>query len=247
MPDKKNIDDILQSWNYDPQRLNVRLGEGFDGRDVLQMRVDLGLLQLETTGRPDGTRPEGADTYFDHLVGLTFREGEEFMMDPDQCHEVDREFVQFYHRRMCWLQLNKFDHAVRDADHTLGLMDFCRDHSEDEQWILSHEQYRPFVLFHRVQAAALAKLETDAGAEAAIEEVNQGLETMREMFEELGAEEHFDEDELVARLNELREELREKFEVGKTLRERLDDAVANEKYELAAQLRDEISKRQVKQ
>lgn len=240
----RNIDDILHDWKYDPQELNVRLARGSDGRELLQMRIDMGLLQLETAGRPDGMRPEGSETYLDHLISLTFHEGNEFVMDEDQCYEVDREFVQFYHRRICWLQLNNFDRAIRDADHTLGLMDFCQKHSPDEQWTLSHEQYRPFVMFHRTQAAALGKLEADGGAEAAIEEINRGLEKMEELFEEIGAEDHFDDDELVLRLIELRDELREKFDIGETLSEQLTKAIEQEQYELAARLRDEIAMRQ---
>ena len=92
------------------------------------------------------------------------------VLSEDQCAEADREFVQFYHRRICWLAIRQFERAVRDADHTLGLMDFCRDHSPDENWTLNHEQYRPFVKFHRTQAATLKALEED-DAELAIEEV----------------------------------------------------------------------------
>jgi cysteinyl-tRNA synthetase len=131
---------------------------------------------------------------------------------------------------------------VLDADHTLGLMDFCKKHSPDEQWTLSHEQYRPFVLFHRTQAAALAAL-SDKGAEAAVEEITKGLDQMRQVFTDYEAEEEFDEDELVQRLIELRESLRQHFRVGRTLQEQLADAVAAEKYELAAEIRDELNRR----
>lgn len=242
MARKENIDRILRDWPYDPEGISVRKKKGDDGRDVLQMRLDLGLLQLETVGRPDGTRPQGADSYYDWLVGRTVAEGDDYKMTEDECEEADREFVQFYHRRICWLALREFHSAVSDADHTLGLMDFCRQHSPDEQWTLSHEQYRPFVLFHRTQASALAAL-GDKGAEAAVEEINLGLERMRGVFVEYEAEEEFDEDELVQRLTELRESLRQHFRVGRTLQEQLADAVANEKYELAAEIRDELNRR----
>ena len=53
----EHIDPILRNWPYDPQTLSVRKVKGPDGRDVLQMRVDLGILQLEATGR---TRWESA-------------------------------------------------------------------------------------------------------------------------------------------------------------------------------------------
>ena len=238
----EHIDDILESWEYEPYTLSVRTATGADGREVLQMRIDMGILQLEMTGRPDGTKPHGSDTFFAHLQDEAARFGEDFVMDDDQCNEVDREFVQYYHRRICWLRLQDYPRAVADAEHTLGLMDFCKEHSPDEQWTMSHEQYRPFVMFHRVQATALGALE-ESGAEAAIHAINSGLEELRDIFEEYEAEEHFEDDELVARLLDLRETLRKEYEVGQTLHEQLADAVAAENYERAAQIRDELAKR----
>jgi len=243
MAKKENIDRILRDWPYDPDGISVRKKKGDDGREIVQMRLDLGLLQLETSGRPDGTRPHGMETFYDHLISRQVEVGEEYEMSEEECEEADREFVQYYHRRVCWLALRDFPEAVADADHTLGLMDFCRDHSPDEQWTLSHEQYRPFVMFHRTQAAALAAL-ADRGAEVAVEELNAGLESIRQVFVEYEAEDQFDEDELVSRLIELRESLRQHFRVGRTLQEQLAEAVASEKYELAAQIRDELNRRE---
>ena len=234
-----HIDDILHNWEFDPHGVNARMLQGNDGRDVIQMRVDMGVLQLETSGRPDGTRPKGAETYYDYLLSRSMRSGPEFVLDEDQCSEVDREFVQFYHRRICWLQLKEFALAVRDADHSLGLMDFYSKHSPDEQWTMTHEQYRPFVLFHRTQAAALAT----SDAEAAINQINSGLEKMQDLFTSLDAEYDFEDDEIVQRLVETREQLRERFAVDRTLREQLDDAVSSEQYELAAKLRDKLQQR----
>lgn len=256
MDRKQDIDNILKQWPFDPQSVNVRMLESAQRR-VLQMRVDMGILQLETEGRPDGNQFQGASTYFEFLRQKSEKDRTEFKLDEDSCLEIDREFVQFYHRRVCWLQLKEFKLAVRDADHTLGLMDFCKEHSLDEQWTISHEQYRPFVLYHRTQAAALAHLngeeddeientdENRDSAERAIEEVNIGMEQLRELFVEYDAEEQFDEDELVQRLTEFREGLREKYEVGLTLKERLQQAVNDEAYELAAELRDQLSKREL--
>jgi UvrB/uvrC motif len=242
MPDPIDIDNVLRDWPFDPLAPNVRSFE-IAGRRILQMRVDMGILQLEADNRPDGSRPHEFATYLDYLENQA-KEEPELTLSDHQCMEIDREFVQFYHRRICWLQLKEFLLAVRDADHTLALMDFCRDHSPSEPWTLSHEQYRPFVLYHRTQAAALDLLQRDNGAELAIEEVNRGLETLRNVFAEFEAEEQYEEDELVQRLIEFRESLRDRFEVGKTLQEQLADAVAAEQYELAARLRDRMNKRE---
>jgi hypothetical protein len=171
------------------------------------------------------------------------RDGESFVLDEEQCGEIDREFVQYYHRRICWLQLKRFDAAIRDADHTLALMDFCKAHSPSDEWSASHEQYRPFVVYHRTKASALRCFESSAGAERAIEEINAGLEQLRTIFIEFGAHEQYEQDELVQRLHEFRETIRQEYSVGRTLRERLSDAIAAEQYELAAEIRDQLARR----
>lgn len=242
MSKRQNIDRILREWEFDPGEISVRLIDAGDGRELLQMRVELGLLQLEAEGRPDGKHPEGAETYFDYLLGLAIHEGDDFQLSEEQCIEADRELVQFYHRRICWLVLREYRRAVRDADHSLTFMDLLQRISPSQEWTQSHEQYRPFILFHRTQAAALAELERST-PEAAVEEVNRGLDQLREFFDEQDAEEHFEEDDMVTRLVELRESLREQYHVGQTLAEQLAEAVAKEQYELAAQIRDQIAQR----
>jgi len=56
----------LQDWPFEPGQINVRLIQGDDGLSKVQMRVDLGILQMETEGRPDGSRPMGFDTLLDY-------------------------------------------------------------------------------------------------------------------------------------------------------------------------------------
>jgi len=118
-------------------------------------------------------------------------------------------------------------------------------HSPDRHWTMTHEQYRPFVLFHRIQAAALAELEEDS-AEDAIHEINIGLAQLEELFEEHEIDDLFEENELVAKLTELRESLRNHYHVGRTLHEQLEDAVAREEYERAARIRDELARRNMR-
>ena len=72
------------------------------------------------------------------------------------------------------------------------------------------------------------------------------LNNHESFFEKHEADDHFDNDELVVRLVDLRESLRNEYSVGQTLNEQLADAVEQEKYELAARLRDELSRRDMK-
>lgn len=243
MNDSHRFDELLRNWPYQAEKLDVRRVTCADGRQVLQMRIDLGVLQLELQGRPDGTRPDGFETFYDYLLDESRRFGDEMVLNDHQCLEVNREFAQFDQRRICWLRLQEYEHVVGDCDHSLRLMDLCRRHSPDEEWMLSHEQHRPFVLFHRTQAVTLILLDENR-PESAISEINHGLDQIRAVFEEFQAMDQFDEDEFVSRLREFREALATEYDIGRTLNQRLKDAVAAEEYELAAQLRDELAKRE---
>ena len=95
MPSPRDIDSLLRAWEYRPGEVTARLVKTRSGRQVLQMRIDMGVVQMETDLRPDGRRPNGAETYYDYLVGEAIREGDGFRLTKEQCAEADREFVQY--------------------------------------------------------------------------------------------------------------------------------------------------------
>ena len=241
---KQDIDFILEGWEFKPGMVQARLVQA-RGRQVIQMRVDLGVLQLETEGRPDGTQPHGQDSYCEYLqeqARMASRGKHTFVLSEEQCQEADREFVQFYHRRICWLALRNYVRAIQDADHTLGFMDFVKKHSPNDDYTQAHEQYRGFVLFQRTQAAAALQVE-QSKPERAVEEIRAGLEQMRTFFATYDMEEQLDEDGMVQHLRGIEKSLREQYDIGETLQEQLDRAIAEEDYERAAELRDKLKRR----
>ena len=54
-----DISHLLDQWEYQPGQVVVRRFKAKDGREKIQLRVDLGLLQMNAEGRPDGKRPFG--------------------------------------------------------------------------------------------------------------------------------------------------------------------------------------------
>ena len=241
----QDIDAVLHGWDHKPGLVQARLVQARDGRQVIQMRVDLGVLQLETTGRPDGARPHGHRTYHEYLqeqVRVASKGDSAFVLSEEQCLEADREFFQLYHRRICWLALRQYAKAIRDADHTLAFMDLVKSHSPSDDYTQAHEQYRGFVLYQRVCAAADQALEKDK-PDQAIDEIRAGLERMRAFFASFDAEEHMDQNGMVQHLREQEKALRGKFHIKATLHEQLEQAIASEDYEKAAQLRDTINQK----
>lgn len=242
-----DFDSLLQGWSHVPGEVSARRSSGADGRPVLQLRIDLGILQMEVEGRPDGVKPDGHETYLDALRVEEADAGDSFELDDDHCTEIDREFVQFYHRRVAWLALREFDRVVADADHTLALMDFSSAHAPNDDWIEEHEQYRPFVLFHRTQAAALAELQrTDP--EAAVLVIDEGFKQLREALADLAAMvgDDLEDDEAYdfsTKLEELRRSILVEYDLEAPLDEQLAKAIAHEQYELAAEIRDRMARR----
>lgn len=242
----QDIDCILENWEFKPGVAQARLVQARDGRQVIQLRIDLGVLQLETTARPDGARPHGHATYFDYVQEqsrLARKAQRTFTLSEEQCQDADREFLQFYHRRMCWLALRQYARAIRDADHTLGFMDFVKRHAPSDEYLDAHEQYRGFVLFQRTQAAAALKVENNAPEEA-INEIHLGLDQIRAFFAAYGREEEMEQDGMVRHLRHVEATLRQQYNIGATLTEQLQQAIAEEDYEKAARLRDSLKKRQ---
>lgn len=242
----QDIDEALRGWEVKAGTVQARQVEAADGRQVLQMRLDLGIVQMESENRPDGTRPHGFPTYFKYLqfqADEKGRQGRRFVLSEEQCMEADREFIQFYHRRICWMALENFRRAVADADHTLAFMDFIRDHSPNDDYTQAHEQYRGFVMFHRIESAAALRVQ-EKSPETAIDEITSGLEKLQAFFVEHNVEEQLDENPMIEQLRKMEQALRQKHGIEATLREQLAKAVANEQYEVAAKLRDALRRRE---
>ena len=90
----KDITPLLSGWDYEAGAINVRKVPGLDGREKLQMRLDLGLLQMELTGRPDGHRPHGRESFLDYFEELVADHKKEtgaadgFTLSTDQCQDL---------------------------------------------------------------------------------------------------------------------------------------------------------------
>lgn len=71
-----DITELLQGWPFEPGKINVRLIEGEGGEQKVQVRLDLGVLQIELDGRPDGLRPLDHDSlleYYEAKLDRTLR------------------------------------------------------------------------------------------------------------------------------------------------------------------------------
>ncbi|MHC5057533.1 MAG: UvrB/UvrC motif-containing protein, partial [Planctomycetota bacterium] len=158
MTELDDISGILGEWPFDASRIQARMTTGADGRPVIQLRVDLGVLQMERDGRPDGTRPGGFASTLRRCRALLEESAEGGELSQDDFPEIDRELLQYHHRRMALFSLGDYARAARDADHSLELLRLVQEHSEDEVYVAAHEKSLPFVLMERSRARVLLSL-----------------------------------------------------------------------------------------
>jgi len=243
----KDITPVLKGWDFESGTINVRKVSGLDGLAKLQMRVDLGLLQMELTGRPDGVRPHGCESlleYFDQqLREYRTRNGTDlgFHLTGDQCQSLRDEAAMYYQRYLGLFVLGEFNGVVRDTERNIRVIDLCGRFALDEQDRLVLEQYRPYIIMMNTRAQA-SMLNRDKQYLPALEAIAAGLERIREFFARFGQEEAFPQSNEVKVLKKFAKEIRRKLPVDpmRKLQSQLDRAVKNENYEQAARFRDQI-------
>lgn len=248
----RDIGEILEEWPYEQGTLNVRLIEGADGEPKIQIRLDLGLLQLNTIGRPDGQRPHGYRSVLEYFearadglepdpTGEISVDLDQFVLSEEDCRLLREEAAQYYHRYMAMLALEDFQGVVRDTTRNLRVIELCAKHAEAESDRQELEPYRAYILMIRARSRAGRSIKLNE-PKAALLSIDEGINDLQQHFETMGHPEMFEESNEVQMLRGMREALVPRLPVSQKmeLRQRLKAAVEQENYELAAILRDEL-------
>jgi hypothetical protein len=239
-----DLNTILKDWPHESGTIKVRKVAGLDGREKLQLRIDLGVLQMELSGRPDGTRPHNCESllaYHQLKAAHALAQGETYDLTPEQCSELQQEGIQYYHRYLSLFQINDFAGVVRDTQRNLDLFDFVAAHTDREDLGWSMQQFRPYVLMMNTRAKASIFLAQGKFPEAIIE-IEAGRDIIAEFFQRSNFPELASKSTEIAFLEEWLQEVRAKRPLSKleVMEREMETAIAKELYERAAELRDAI-------
>ncbi|HVV70563.1 MAG TPA: hypothetical protein VHI52_03545, partial [Verrucomicrobiae bacterium] len=190
-----DISRILDEWEYQPGKVVVRKFKAKDGTEKIQLRVDLGLLQMNAEGRPDGKKPFGHTSLWEfyqarlykHLAANNGSE-EGFKLLAEDCAKLQLEALQYHHRYICLLQLEDYAGVVRDTERNLAVFDFVDKHAESEELAWALRQFQPQLLMIATRARGAQALASD-DHKLAIQLVEEGLEQIRTFYRETGATE----------------------------------------------------------
>jgi hypothetical protein len=209
---------------------------------------------MELEGRPDGLRPEGCESWLEYYEQRQRTQDEfdpdtpPFVLRPEDCAQLWREGVQYYHRYLSFWHLEMYKLCARDTQRNLRLFAFVRAFAEDDRLKLQFDQWRPYVLMMHTRAMAMPLLRKKAYREA-FRAIDAGIEAIRDFLEEYNQSHRAEECVELVSLERWRDELLAHEEAAaaaepksklQLLRQKLEQAIAGEEFEEAAKLRDEI-------
>lgn len=239
---------ILDGWEYEPGKISVRRIIGLDGRDKIQTRVDLGLLQFEINGRPDGQRPFGHESLLDyHEARLQeyiriHGDDEGFQFTSEECQELRHEAHLYYQRYLSLFVLEEYDLVERDTRRNLRVTDLCSRYGPTDLDRAALEAQRAYVVMMNVRARAYSAV-LACRYEAALALVDQGLAEVRKLCAREDGEAPVEQRQEVRVLLALRDEILQTMPetAPSRLRWELEMALAVEDYERAAELRNRLA------
>lgn len=239
-----DLNDLLKDWPHEPGQVKVRKIIGSDGKEKLQLRIDLGLIQMDVNGRPDGQRPHGFEsllTYHQQRAREGQKRGESYKISGEEIIDLQQEGIQYYHRYISMFQISDYIGVIRDTQRNLDLFSFVADHAENDEAAWPIEQFRPYVTMMNTRAKASIEIERGDFA-AAVQEIEKGRDAIADIYQRIGNPEMTGKSPEIAFLEEWLEEVRAKRPLTKleTMQREMENAVGREAYERAAELRDQI-------
>jgi hypothetical protein len=243
-----DISNLLEQWEYQPGQVVVRRFRGKDGQEKIQLRVDLGLLQMNAEGRPDGKRPFGYISLLEHYQARLYKHlaanndnAEGYKLSPEDCAKLQLEALQYHHRYICLLQLEDYAGVIRDGERNLAVFDFVSKYAENEELVWALRQFQPQLLMVLTRARGAQALKAD-DFNLAVQLIEEGMEQIRGFYRESPNPEGVEQSGELASLEDWIDEIRSRRPLS--LRERLEralsEAVRREDYERAAKVRDEL-------
>ncbi|MGE3310247.1 MAG: UvrB/UvrC motif-containing protein [Limisphaerales bacterium] len=246
---RHDLTNFLRKWDYQPGELRVRRFKGRDGQEKIQLRVDLGVLQMEAEGRPDGKRPMGHDSwlqFYQARLGEHIAEhgdDEDFALKSEDCQRLQQEAIQYYHRYICLFQLGDHPAVLRDTERNLEAFGMLEAFAETPELGAALAIFKPQVLLMRTRAQGALALEAD-DPRGAVQAIEAGVEAIRRVFRDHEQTELAEQASEVKMLESWLQELRPHLPLSprERLESDLNQAIAREDYEKAAELRDAIKR-----
>jgi len=241
----KDLATILDGWEYDPSQVNARWISDMHGHAKVQLRLDMGLMEMEIQGRPDGRTPRGFSSVLEYYQSLESADNPDhpaLQLNEQACMELQQEMVQYYYRYLALHALGHLDGVITDTQHSLAIIDLVGQYALDDEIAWQFLQFYPYVRMMHARAIS-EKAMRIKDFKRAIQALEAGIADIEEFWDEYGDPEdegwESEESDFLRQTLHTLHAKRPKTR-AETLTEDLERAIATENYEKAAKLRDAL-------
>ena len=190
----QTFDRILEMVNLDVDR-PVSVLQIEDGREVVVVQPNaFTISRIYATGRPDGMRPHGVDSYYDYFFAK-LREYEEqhdtregFELASEEWDILFEESFHRYTRYLLFAGIKRWQDVQRDTAANIAVTNLARECAPSEIAWQSYQYKGYMLMMHSIANAELSLQENDA--EAALQHIDTGIQQIGEFCGECLREEH---------------------------------------------------------
>lgn len=190
----KKIDEILDTLTFDSDN-PVRVLEIADGREVVLIQSNsFTISRIYTTGRPDGKRPHGRESYFVYFEEQledykeSYGTDQGFSLTPEDWHVLFNESSDRYIRYLLFSGIKRWNNVERDTKTNLAVCDFAKKYAPDNvAW--SIYQYKGYIIMMNTIAKAELSLSRNNLKES-LENIDHGINQIGKFCAECLREEH---------------------------------------------------------
>ncbi|MDR0993657.1 MAG: UvrB/UvrC motif-containing protein [Verrucomicrobiota bacterium] len=245
----QDISQLVEGWPYDSNEVHARWIQADDGTRKVQLRLDLGVFQMEVSGRPDGTCPLGNTSLLEYYLAEEKKAADgvlPYQLDTEACAALQQEVMQYYYRIMAFHALGEWGGVLGDGEHNLDLIDLVSEYAADDEIAWQFSQLFPYMCMMTTRAKVELAMKHKRFTEA-LQVAREAESELDKFFKENYEPENEDgtpvpvppELESVRELLAQIESRRPRSE-AEILRKELARAVELENYEKAAFLRDRL-------
>ena len=190
----QTFDRILEMLNLDADR-PVSVLQIEDGREVVVVQPNaFTISRIYATGRPDGMRPHGADSYYDYFFAKleTYEEQhgtrEGFELESDEWEILFEESFHRYTRYLLFAGIKRWQDVRRDTATNIDVTNLAREYAPSEIAWQSYQYKGYMIMMHSIAKAELSLQENDN--EGALLHIDAGIQQIGEFCGECLREEH---------------------------------------------------------
>ncbi len=190
----QTFDRIIGTLNLDTER-PVNIFRIADGREVIVVQPNaFTISRIYATGRPDGMRPHGMESYYDYFFQKVRDYEEEngtrdgFELEPAEWDTLFEESFHRYTRYLLFAGIKRWKDVQRDTATNLEVTNLARQCAPAETAWRSY-QYKGYMLMMHSIASAELSLQVDDTA-AAVQHIDTGIQRIGEFCGECLREEH---------------------------------------------------------